>query len=39
MGVDIGMSVLGLQMDKFYQINTELCLLIDVQNGVLLNIF
>ena len=34
----LGRSVFGLQMDKFYQIITELWPLIDVQNCVLLNI-
>ena len=39
MRVDIGRSVLGLQMGKFWQINTELRLLIDDRNWFSLSIF
>ena len=35
----LGRSVLGLQMGKFWQISTELRLLIDVSNLYLLSIF
>ena len=39
MRVDLGKSVLGLQMGKFWQISTELWPLIDVRNWFSFSIF
>ena len=39
MRVDIGRSVLGLQMGKFWQISTELLPLIDIRNWFSLSTF